>query len=153
VTEADRAGSVVVVGVDFSDCGSRAFDAAVEQARAIGAQLVLVHATQGSIPYDTLALGAPSLAKGAAQRATDLARQRLDQLVLWAEGEGVPCRGVLAHDKPAEAIATEAAKEGVRLVVVGTHGHNAVARAIMGSTAQKVVRKSRLPVLVVPRRD
>jgi len=36
------------------------------------------------------------------------------------------------------------------LIVVGSHGRGVVARAILGSTADKVVRTAHQPVLVVP---
>ena len=40
------------------------------------------------------------------------------------------------------------------LIVMGTHGHNLVERIILGSVAEGVIRKSKVPVLVVPaRRD
>jgi nucleotide-binding universal stress UspA family protein len=58
----------------------------------------------------------------------------------------VPSRVVLGE--PAEAI-VEAAR-GADLVVIATRGRTGIARALLGSVAQKVVRFSEVPVLVLP---
>jgi len=39
------------------------------------------------------------------------------------------------------------------LIVVGTHGHGAVYDVLIGSYSAGIIRKSKLPVLVVPVRD
>ena len=36
------------------------------------------------------------------------------------------------------------------LIVVGTHGHGAVYNVLIGSYSEGIIRKSKLPVLVVP---
>ena len=49
---------------------------------------------------------------------------------------------------------TEAAKAlNADLIIIGTHGYSGVTRAIMGSTAEKVVRHAPCPVLVVRRHE
>jgi nucleotide-binding universal stress UspA family protein len=49
----------------------------------------------------------------------------------------------------AEEIVKAAKKERARLIVMGTHGHGMLGRALMGSVAQKVVQESPVPVLLV----
>lgn len=49
----------------------------------------------------------------------------------------------------AKEIVDAAANEGVDLILMGTHGRNAVGSAVMGSVAQKVVANSSVPVLLV----
>lgn len=50
---------------------------------------------------------------------------------------------------PAQEILKVSSKEGVHLIVMGTHGHGLIGRAIMGSVAQRVVTESQIPVLLV----
>ena len=50
---------------------------------------------------------------------------------------------------PEELILREAEKGDFDVVVMGTHGHGAFADAMMGSTARRVLRRSKIPVLVV----
>ena len=40
-------------------------------------------------------------------------------------------------------------QQGVHMVVMGTHGHGLLGRALMGSVAQRVVTESTVPVLLV----
>ena len=49
----------------------------------------------------------------------------------------------------AKEIVDAAKSEGVNLILMGTHGRNAVGSAVMGSVAQKVVANSSVPVLLV----
>lgn len=49
----------------------------------------------------------------------------------------------------ANEIVEAADNEGVNLILMGTHGRNAAASALMGSVAQRVVANSTVPVLLV----
>lgn len=51
-------------------------------------------------------------------------------------------------DPPQEIVAT-AAKWRADLIVLGTHGHGRLARLLLGSTAESVVRSAHCPVLTV----
>ena len=50
---------------------------------------------------------------------------------------------------PAETIVETARAEHARLIVMGTHGHGLLGRALMGSVAQKVLHDADIPVLLV----
>ncbi|MDF2466459.1 MAG: UspA [Ramlibacter sp.] len=50
---------------------------------------------------------------------------------------------------PAQEIARALQREKAQLVVMGTHGHGLLGRALMGSVAQKVVAECETPVLLV----
>jgi len=63
---------------------------------------------------------------------------------------GILARGVVAGGRPHEVILRIAYKEGADMIVMGTHGRTGLARAIIGSVADRVVRHSKLPVVLVP---
>jgi len=50
---------------------------------------------------------------------------------------------------PAAEIVRAAQREKAHLIVMGTHGHGLLGRAVMGSVAQRVVTDSDVPVLLV----
>jgi nucleotide-binding universal stress UspA family protein len=56
---------------------------------------------------------------------------------------------LIKNGTPAEVIVETAKKLSCDLIVMGTHGHSAIADALIGSTAKWVVRQSPIPVLVV----
>ncbi len=53
-------------------------------------------------------------------------------------------------DDVADRILAESADDDVDLLVLSTHGHGGLARALIGSVASSVVRRARCPVLIVP---
>ena len=60
---------------------------------------------------------------------------------------------VLEADSPYEGILEAAAVRGANMIVMGTHGTGALARAVVGSVADRVVRHSNIPVLPVPLKE
>jgi nucleotide-binding universal stress UspA family protein len=50
---------------------------------------------------------------------------------------------------PATEILKAATKEKAHMIVMGTHGHGLIGRAVMGSVAQRVLVEANIPVLLV----
>jgi nucleotide-binding universal stress UspA family protein len=50
-------------------------------------------------------------------------------------------------------VLSEAKRLHAELIVVGSHGHGLLYDALLGSVSADILRKSSLPVLVVPTRD
>lgn len=137
---------------DFSPSAEAAFDQAQHLARRHEAELHLLHVapTFGEDP-----------ARGAFRVATDEdvfyrklrdeADEHMQQLIeARAEGDGVPIKRVHSRGaEPGEVILDYATAEDIDLVVMGTHGRRGVPRLLLGSVAEKVVHRSRCPVLVV----
>lgn len=139
---------VLVVGVDFSDYGDAALREACELARLqADATLNVVHV----VPFraamgqdDVLVTSLPDI---------DHMSQHLSQHVtatLDALGEGVP--PVVTHLRvgdPAREVAQLAVDLDADAIVVGTHGRRGIARLVLGSVAERVLRHATCPVLVV----
>ena len=61
-----------------------------------------------------------------------------------------PARSVAAADLKAPSSLVKAAnKEKAQMVVMGTHGHGILGRALLGSVAQNVLTQCEIPVLLV----
>jgi nucleotide-binding universal stress UspA family protein len=56
---------------------------------------------------------------------------------------------VVTRGHPVTEILEQAEKRKCDLIVMGTHGHGVLEDVLMGSTAQRVIRRSQIPVLVV----
>ncbi len=137
----------IVVATDFHEAAARALDTAVSIAQACGAELILVHA------YDVppLVYADPLVAGSAGQIADDLeanANQRMRAIA----GGLAPRVGIVStvavQGTPAECVLETVRRTGADLVVVGTHGRHGLPRAVLGSTAERLVRTSPVPVLV-----
>jgi nucleotide-binding universal stress UspA family protein len=133
-----------------SDCGhpaSSALDWTVGFAHALGARILVVHVyglPLVGLPDATLMVNAETAA-----RLSNEAQAALDAEVARVQGRGVVIAGILREGDPRDEVPALAASEGVDLIVVGSHGRRGVARALLGSVAEDLVRRSSIPVLVV----
>lgn len=79
------------------------------------------------------------------QRAKEVL-QPVEQLAWTAK---VPCKTMLVDaDEPYEAILSTAQDEGCDLVAMASHGRKGIRAVLLGSTTQKVLTHSAIPVLV-----
>jgi len=77
------------------------------------------------------------------------ARSYLDGVARRLSDQGARVRVIVGNGSPAEMILEIAANEGATMIAMSTHGRSGIARWIMGSVAEKVVRASTVPVLLV----
>jgi nucleotide-binding universal stress UspA family protein len=78
-------------------------------------------------------------------------RGRLDRLaaLLRDKHPNVTVQVEVAAGEPVAGILSEAERDGVDHIVVGTHGRTGMAHLVLGSVAERVVREAKMPVLVV----
>lgn len=82
-------------------------------------------------------------------RRESAAKDYLDQLVSRTKYEGVNLRTDVIVGKVAESLAEYAEKNGVDLIIIATHGRSGISRWAWGSVADRVLRSSCVPVLMV----
>ncbi len=76
-------------------------------------------------------------------------RAILDAARYRAQEMGVTAETALRSGSPADAIVELADCDGVDLIIMGSHGHEGPLRALVSSTAETVIRRSPVPVIVV----
>ncbi|OLT15453.1 hypothetical protein BJF78_01865 [Pseudonocardia sp. CNS-139] len=142
----DDGPSALVVGVDGSDTGWRAFHYAVGLARRQGSRVVAVYAENlpGGAFAGTGALALPVLDTSAEELRTEL---RTTVEALGAE-HGVPTELVVAAADPVLALATVAEEVRADAILVGASTQ--AAHRLFGSVGVRAVRAGRWPVTVVP---
>jgi nucleotide-binding universal stress UspA family protein len=132
----------ILAATDFSEASRAAIGFAARLARHCRAALHIVHAED------------PLLAAAARQSGFDLATQTREelQLLVASAAPAAECAPKLhAPTGPAvEAILAVADAERADLVVAGSRGMSGAARLVFGSTTEGLLRRSVLPVLVVP---
>jgi universal stress protein A len=137
----------ILVAVDFSEESRSALACAAELAARFSASLVLVHVVEPHFGPANSESPEPPMESS---EAADFAEAKLDLSALGEQMLG-PCRVVETVVRGGLAFfeITEAAKVlNADLIVVGTHGYTGLKRALLGSTAEKVVRHAPCPVLV-----
>lgn len=139
----------ILVPTDFSDCALPAVRYAAELADKFAAELILLHV----VPDAVLALPDAVMPTPAPvadlQALTDAGQQGLANLIAAEKLESRHPRAEVRIGSPAAEIVAAASDLHADLVCVGTHGRGGLARVILGSVAELVVRQSPCPVLTV----
>jgi nucleotide-binding universal stress UspA family protein len=158
----------ILVPIDFSDAAPRVIDLARQLAKALDAEIHLVHvrelaaaATPGTLGYGLA--GMPELApmSGVPVPGFDPMPQPIPEsedqkskLARWQKEIAQDGIKVTLHE-PTGAIADEildqAAAVEADLIVMGTHGHSAMYNLLVGSATKGVLKHATRPVLLVPR--
>lgn len=140
----------LLVAVDLSRASRRVCDVACALAKAGESKLVLLHVVQPQ----QVALRAFGFAAGAVNTmlATLERRAARDLLALArrCEKKGVEVQAIQRTGEPAPTILAKAGSLSAKVIVLGSHGHTAAFDLLVGSTAQRVLRQAKVPVVVVP---
>jgi nucleotide-binding universal stress UspA family protein len=116
----------ILCATDFSETSNAAVRMAHDYARRFGARLHLLHVEWAG--------GDPVMPPLLGELATAL-------------GVTVPVVTAVESGNPAAQIIRYAERQGIGLIVIGTHGRTGVSRALLGSVAERVVRTASCPVL------
>jgi nucleotide-binding universal stress UspA family protein len=139
----------VLVPTDFSDASEAALNYGRGLAEAFGASLHLVHVMEDLLAHawaaEVYVASAPNLREEIERES----RLRLETMLPEAERERLRAQVALLAGNPFIEIIRYAKANDIDLIVMGTHGRGPIAHMLLGSVAEKVVRKSPCPVLTV----
>lgn len=136
----------VLIATDFSRCSTQALDIGLKLAKGYRAQSYVVLV----VPSDEFMLAGPEAyvaAKDAARRDLEGLKAELQRSHSCTEGKDY--RLYLLEGDVAHSILNFACEKHVDLIVLGTHGRGGLGKALMGSVAEKVFRRSPSPVLTI----
>jgi nucleotide-binding universal stress UspA family protein len=153
------AGASILCGTDLTSAGPRTVDLAIAAAKAFGVRLDLVHVLDD---VDSWWPESPEL-----QAAADAAKEDSTQYEQALEAQlrkeqhrcaaaGVECDAFVIRGRPWRVIPELAAERGSFLITIGPYGSSGprsvdskgVTEAVLGSTAQRVIRAADRPVFV-----
>jgi nucleotide-binding universal stress UspA family protein len=136
----------VLVGTDFSEGSDEALDRAIEVAKQSGAEVEIIHVIElgEELPFGSLHFEADYAAFYA-----NIDRQLSGRAGRFSKAR-VACVTKIVGGSASTEIAARGRAIGADLIVVGTHGRTGLAHAMMGSVAERVVRRASCPVLTVP---
>jgi nucleotide-binding universal stress UspA family protein len=133
----------ILFPTDFSERAMKAFHMASALARDHQAALTVLHVREiPALPFAEFgAVPPPDLP------TRDELMQKLSKYE--APAEGINIEFVIADGEPGEEILRLAKERHCDLIVMGTHGRTGLGRLLMGSVAERVVRKAPCPVLTL----
>ncbi|MBN2295638.1 MAG: universal stress protein [Pirellulales bacterium] len=134
----------ILLPTDFSECSEQARSYASELARRFDAEIHLLHVVS-SAPPPVYAGPVPA----AVLQPEEDAKKVLED---WDDPAFKDAKSVVrnvAMGSPFVEIVRYAREQNINLIVMGTHGRSGLVQVLLGSTAEKVVRKAACPVLTV----
>lgn len=136
----------VLLATDFSSESEFALHHAVAFARDREGTLLVLHVR----PIPQASAGEGMLHAGVVSSDPEALRERVEEMARSiTEEEGVPAEAMVVDGDPAAEILRVARDEEVDLIAIGTHGRTGVRRVLMGSVAERVLRRAPCPVLTV----
>ena len=137
----------ILVPVDFSEHSAKAFEVAIDLAKALDAEIHLLHCYQinptGVSPYGIV------LPESYDAELRSAASAGLDSWVEKALAASVRTEAHLVALAPSLGIAETADQIEPDLIVMGTRGLAGIRHVMLGSTAERTVRTAHCPVLTV----
>jgi len=132
----------ILVPTDFSEHSELAFHMACSLAQDTGARILALHVYSPPV----LAYGEGIYAPMPVTYPKEL-EERLQ--TLQAPTPNVTVEHIMVEGEPVTEILKTALDSGCDLILVGTHGRSGLGHLLMGSVAEKIVRKAPCPVLTV----
>jgi len=142
----------ILVAIDFSDMSNSVVAHASRLARATGAKLWVMHAVTDT----SFISGADEVPVPWTISDEDLPRHfpseqgKLSEAVAALQDMGVDAQSLLVSGPAVDRVLTMAKELEAEMIVVGSHGHTALYKLIVGTISEGVLRKAHCPVLVVP---
>lgn len=135
----------ILVPTDFSSHSEKALRYGTELAGKFGSELHLMHVVE---PLPIFFAEGAYVPPDSTAEMKSAAKKKLEEFDSVPQSRFQVVRSVV-EGHPFVEIVKYAKEANIDLVIVGTHGRGAIAHMLLGSEAEKVVRKAPCPVLVV----
>ena len=138
----------ILVPIDFSETTRGVLEAAVSQAKAHGAEIVLLHVEAPEPDFVGYKGGPPSVRKSVSKeihrdfRTLEVVESRLRK-------QGLRVKALMLQGPTVEKIITEARRAKADLLIIGTHGRSAIYRLFHGCISEAILRRSPCSILLV----
>jgi len=143
----------ILVPTDFSEYVDLVMDYAVFLAKSFGARIKLLHVVQSVHLAEAInwmdAMVPPAGEINISEQLRKNAQKKLGEFRERYRAEGVEVEILISEGVPFVEIIQCLERESVDMVVMGSHGRTGITHLLMGSVAEKVVRKAPCPVLCI----
>lgn len=139
----------ILVALDFKGNEKLLIDTAYEFALAFEAKIWLVHIVAPNPDYVGYEAGPQYIRDN---RAIQLKKEHklLETYANNLNKKGVKSEGLLVQGATIEMIMKETNKLNIDLIIIGHQEHDFLYKAIFGSVSRNIIKKSKIPVLIVP---
>ena len=139
----------ILVTIDFDKSDQLLIDKAFQLADAFGSKIWIVHIAAPDPDFVGYEVG-PQYIRDS--RATDLRAEhrQIQEYVTMLNKKGINAEGLLVKGATIKMVIEEAKKLNADLIITGHHEHSFVYNALVGSFSAEIIKKSTIPILIVP---
>jgi nucleotide-binding universal stress UspA family protein len=148
----------ILIALDYNPTAQHILEAGYELARSMGAEVILMHVVADYTYYSSLdyspILGFDQFSNlGAMQldsvtQLENAANEYLEHLKAQFGNSSI--KTLIKDGDAGEGIVEASDNLGVDVVVLGSHSRRGLDKILMGSVAEKVLRKSKIPLYIIP---
>ncbi len=140
----------ILLATDGSEQNKKAVTHAIEQAKLSGSELHAVYVMDIKTDYGPKSyLSTDISTEGIRNFYRHEGDEAIKYVVDLAKNEGIDVQKWIVEGHPAEEILKLAKEQAADLIVMGTLGRSGIEKFLLGSVADKVIRNSSIPVLIV----
>lgn len=149
----------ILFPTDFSEAANNALNVAVSLAQSANAELFVLHSLNSVQQYVDISLTSagditmpgmqPEVVMEAIKQQKERVQNQMNDLETALTNDGVQVKTFIVDTELEQEINEFTDKHEIDFTVMGTHGASGLREAFIGSNAQKIVRKSKVPVLTV----
>ena len=139
----------ILVTLDFDKNESLLIDKAFQLAKALKSKIWLMHITAPDPHFVGYEVGPQHIRDN---RANELKKERRiiqDHTGKLKQG-GVSAKGLYIQGATIEMILEKSKELNIDLIIAGHHNHGFFYKAFIGSVSSQIIKKSKIPVLIVP---
>ena len=141
----------ILAAIDFSDVSPMVIEEAATIAQSFASKLWLIHVAAPDSDFVSFDTG-PQCERDWKAQVLREEHRYIQDAALALEQRGINVTPLLIQGATIDTILQEASKLQAEMIVMGSHGHGALYKAIVGSVSEGVIRKAVCPVLIVPAR-
>lgn len=139
----------ILVTIDFKNNEELIIEKAFQLAAPFKSKIWLVHIVAPEPDFVGYEVGPQYIRDSRASELREEHRQ-LQQYASNLKQKGIDAEGLLIQGATIEMIIEESKKLNIDLIIAGHHEHNFLYNSFVGSVSSKIIRKSKIPVLIVP---
>ena len=139
----------ILVPVDFSDITTEVLDYAIHLANEEAGTITVLHVA----PFNPIYPGPdaePVMIQTYVDEELEREKEELQAIKEHIQKQGVDVNSVLLQGSIIDTIIEEAKEIHADMIVMGKESHGLLYRTLLGTTSEGVIRRARIPVLIIP---
>ncbi len=147
----------ILVTIDFSDITEQVLKQSRMLADSMQAEVILLHVAEPNpdhitYDYDPAAMYAidPSEIRDQIAQRFHKEHKDLQKYAQQFRDQGLTCKALMVQGETVEMILNGVEKLSSNFIVAGSHGKGMISQILLGSTSEKLIKKSTVPVYLVP---